>query len=139
MWWGASLNASDACVLHCTVHAVQLFHLCVHSMLLCRHDGPRESFHHSLEALMPGVNLAFFSLAGASLKLDALGQAAWLASVICGFRVLAIFGGSHVGCWLSGCPQEHRKRMWQAMMTQVGHTPVGLRCEHRGLVCATKL
>lgn len=85
----------------------------------CRRDGPRESLHHFLDTLMPGVNLAFFSLAGASLKLDALGQATWLAAVVCAFRVVAIFVGSHAGCWLSGCASEHKKRMWQAMMTQV--------------------
>jgi bacteriorhodopsin len=68
---------------------------------------------------MPGVNLAFFSLAGASLKLDALGHTAWLASVFCAVRLIAIYVGSYVGCWVSECPPEQRKRMWQSMLTQV--------------------
>ena len=67
---------------------------------------------------MPAVNLAFFSLAGASLKLDALGQAAWLGAVVCAVRVGAIYVGSYAGCWASACPPDQRKRMWQSMLTQ---------------------
>ena len=71
-----------------------------------------------LGAAMPGVNLAFFSLAGASLKLDALGRTAWMASLVCAVRAAAVYCGSHVGCWASGSPPEHRSRMWQTMLTQ---------------------
>ena len=85
----------------------------------CRKDGDRDSFHHSLSAIMPGVNLAFFSLAGASLRLDALGHTAWTASIVCVVRIVAVYCGSFAGCWASDCPLEQRKRMWQSMLTQV--------------------
>jgi NhaP-type Na+/H+ or K+/H+ antiporter len=86
---------------------------------LCRRDNDRDEFHRTLNDVMPTVNLAFFSLAGASLKLDALAHTAWLASVVCLVRAVAIYGGSFLGCWASECPPEHRKRLWQTMLTQV--------------------
>lgn len=68
---------------------------------------------------MPGVNLAFFSLAGASLKLDTLRPMAWIGGLVCLVRMAAIYAGSFIGCWASECPADHRKRMWQTMLTQV--------------------
>jgi len=67
---------------------------------------------------MPAVNLPFFSLAGAALQVDALGEALWLGGVIYVVRIAAVYAGCHAGCWLSATPPEHRKRIWQAMITQ---------------------
>lgn len=73
----------------------------------------------SLEEIMPAVNLSFFALAGASLKLTALTHSIWLGSVIVVVRVAAIYVGSAAGCWLSNSPPDHQRRMWQCMITQV--------------------
>lgn len=74
---------------------------------------------HSLEAMMPAVNLAFFALAGASLKVTALVHSILLGSLIVTVRLMAVYIGSSVGCWASSTPPDHRRRMWQAMVTQV--------------------
>jgi hypothetical protein len=84
-----------------------------------RRETARDDFHHLLASVMPGVNLAFFSLAGASLALDALGHALWMACIVCSVRLVAVVIGSHLGCWVSASPPEHKKRMWQSMITQV--------------------
>lgn len=91
----------------------------INACLLYRRETARDDFHHVLESVMPAVNLAFFSLAGASLKLDALGHALWMACIICFVRMVAVVVGSHLGCWVSASAPEHKKRMWQSMITQV--------------------
>lgn len=105
----------------------------------CRSDRDREDLHHSLEQLMPFVNLPFFSLAGAALQVDALAEALWLGSVIYVVRLCAVYCGSWAGCWLSSTPPEHRKRMWQAMITQVRAVKGGRMCDVAPLHTSSRL
>ena len=97
--------------------------VCKHSDTLshahaCRHEGRKDDFHAVLGAAMPRVNLAFFSLAGASLRLAALAATLRVALGIAAVRLAAVAVGSYAGCWASGAPASHRRLFWQSMLTQ---------------------
>lgn len=72
---------------------------------------------------MPRVNLAFFSLAGASLRLGALAATLQVALGIAAARLVAIAAGSYAGCWASGAAPQQRRIFWQSMVTQVCAPP----------------
>lgn len=88
-------------------------------MVVCSTDTAREDFVGSLQAILPKVNLAFFSLAGAALRLGDLHSTLLLAAVLFTARALAVYGGALIGCRASGAPMAYRKCMWQTMLTQV--------------------
>ena len=73
----------------------------------------------AVQVILPNVNLAFFSLAGASLRLGDLHSTLLLAAVLFAMRALAVYGGSMIGCRASGVPAQFQKRVWQTMLTQV--------------------
>lgn len=96
---------------------------------VCRSDSAREDFINSLQAILPRVNLAFFSLAGAALRLEDFHSTLLLAAALFTARLVAVYAGSLMGCVWSGAPVAHRKHMWQAMLTQVCAGNVGwCRC-----------
>ncbi|DBA69525.1 TPA: hypothetical protein ACH3X2_012726 [Trebouxia sp. C0005] len=73
-----------------------------------------------LSQLMPFVYVAFFGLAGASLKLGSFVGSLWVAVILCLVRLAGIWGGCWLGCWLGATPVDHRKHMWYGMITQAG-------------------
>ncbi|KAK9842202.1 hypothetical protein WJX81_000261 [Elliptochloris bilobata] len=79
-----------------------------------------EELAGALGAVMGPVNLAFFSLAGASLVLGSLVGTLGAAAVVWAMRVGAVYCGSWLGAWLGGTPPEHRRRVWYGMITQAG-------------------
>ncbi|KAK9830422.1 hypothetical protein WJX72_011685 [[Myrmecia] bisecta] len=80
----------------------------------------QEELSATLTQLMPVINVAFFGLAGATLKLGAVLGTLWIAVVVWAVRLGAIYCGSWVGCWLGRSPTDHRRRMWYGMVTQAG-------------------
>ena len=100
-----------------------------------------------LQPILPAVNMTFFGLAGASLRLvrlpwprppvkapklylkllevECCGQAPllgtlWAAMIVWLVRLVAIFLGSWLGAYMGGSTVDHRRRIWQGMITQVG-------------------
>ncbi|BDA45644.1 hypothetical protein COCOBI_07-4310 [Coccomyxa sp. Obi] len=82
--------------------------------------GIHEDLGTALTHLMPLVNMAFFSLAGASLLLGRVVATLWVAVGVYTVRLLAIYLGSWVGAWMGETPTEHRRKVWQGMITQAG-------------------
>lgn len=83
--------------------------------------GGRRAMHHGLSALMPGVNVAFFTLAGATLELRALRGGTVLASLlIFGARLLAIVATAVASPVLTTLPPHHGRLSWRAQITQAG-------------------
>mmetsp|Transcript_5376 Transcript_5376/g.16442 ORF Transcript_5376/g.16442 Transcript_5376/m.16442 type:complete len:762 (-) Transcript_5376:148-2433(-) len=68
------------------------------------------------------VYIAFFTLTGASLQLDALLPDLPAAVVIFIIRLLGIGVGSHLGGLMGGAEPGHRDRYWMALITQAGVT-----------------
>mmetsp|Transcript_6852 Transcript_6852/g.23957 ORF Transcript_6852/g.23957 Transcript_6852/m.23957 type:complete len:453 (+) Transcript_6852:936-2294(+) len=85
-----------------------------------RGDREREELHEAVGSVMPWVNLAFFSLAGASLKVDGFVSTAGVAILIFLCRLLSLYCGCWLGSWIAGSPPEHRKVAWMAYVTQAG-------------------
>jgi hypothetical protein len=73
-----------------------------------------------LQRIMSVSNVAFFGLAGASLKLSALKDMLGFALLVCGVRLGAIYVGSLLGCAISGTSSDHRRFFWMSMVTQAG-------------------
>jgi len=82
-----------------------------------RREEQREELHVLLGGLMPPVNLAFFTFAGAALAVDALLGTAPIALVIHAVRLLALVCATHASF---GLPKELRRCVWMAMVTQAG-------------------
>lgn len=43
----------------------------------------------------------------------------WVAVGVYTVRLLAVYLGSWMGAWMGGTPTEHRRKVWQGMITQV--------------------
>ncbi|KAK9793176.1 hypothetical protein WJX73_005312 [Symbiochloris irregularis] len=80
------------------------------------HDELKASLAH----VMPVVNMAFFGLAGASVRLKPLVATLWAGAVLFAVRLAAVFMGSWLGAFIGGTPSEHRSKIWQGMITQAG-------------------
>jgi len=85
-----------------------------------RMQRARKALHQTLEALLPTCCVVFFTLVGTTLKLSVLMDTAPTACLLAGLRLLAIALGARLGGKLAGCPSEHSRRLWLAMVTQAG-------------------
>jgi len=83
-------------------------------------ETEREVLHTVVSAVMPGINLVFFTLAGASLHLSSVFNSASFAALIVGTRLAALYIAAWVGCHLAGCPAEHKQVAWMGYVTQAG-------------------
>ncbi|KAK3232970.1 hypothetical protein CYMTET_56703 [Cymbomonas tetramitiformis] len=83
-------------------------------------QADREALEAVFLAVMPSVNLVFFSLAGASLALDALAKTMHISIVIFLMRLLSLYVGVSTGCRLAHSPADHAKVAWMAYITQAG-------------------
>ena len=43
----------------------------------------------------------------------------WVAVGVYAVRLAAVYFGSWLGAWMGGTPTEHRRKVWQGMITQV--------------------
>lgn len=83
-------------------------------------ESERETLSTVVGALMPGVNLAFFTLAGASLHLSSVWRSSIAAWAVVGARLFALYHAARAGCDLIGAPAEHREVAWMGYVTQAG-------------------
>ncbi len=109
-------------------HNILPFDLLLEPLLICMIGGfaTANLSHHRSELLKilhdigPPVYIAFFTLTGASLALDVLGDTWTIALALFGVRIFAIFIGSFSGGALAGDPMRHNKLSWMAYITQAG-------------------
>lgn len=73
-----------------------------------------------LEDLSPSIYIAFFTLTGASLALDVLGDVWLIALALFFVRIFTIFLGSFSGGLIAGEPMQHNWVSWTAYITQAG-------------------
>ncbi|GAB4816047.1 hypothetical protein N2152v2_003093 [Parachlorella kessleri] len=70
--------------------------------------------------LMPVMNVLFFGLVGASLKLAAVRDTLWVALLLYLVRLAGIWVGCYSGAALGGAPEVVGSRVWMGMVTQAG-------------------
>lgn len=99
--------------------------------LITNFSKHRSEFHHILHSTSPYVYIAFFTLTGASLKLDMLLQIWPIALVLFGVRIVSIMIGSFAGGTLAGDPAQHNRLKWMGLVTQAG-VALGLAKEVAG-------
>ena len=104
------------------------FEILVEPLLVCMTAGflvnnysrRRVEFGKILHDAGPAVFVAFFTLTGASLKLDVLTQVWPIALALFGVRLIAIVSGSIAGGTLAGDAMHKGKFGWMAYVTQAG-------------------
>ncbi len=104
------------------------FEILIEPLLVCMAAGflvnnygrHRVEFGKILHDVGPTVFIAFFTLTGASLKLDVLAQVWPIALALFGVRLIAIISGSITGGFLAGDAMHRGKFGWMAYVTQAG-------------------
>lgn len=74
----------------------------------------------ALHRLFGGLQVVFFGLVGADLKLDVVLGSLNIAFMLWAARLLGVYVGSLMGCMAGGAPPESRRRLWAGMITQAG-------------------
>lgn len=92
----------------------------VASFIVNNWSSRRAEFAHLLHDTGPLIYVAFFTLVGAELKLNVLGEVWLIALAIFGVRIISIFVGSMVGGVVAGEPAKHNRMRWMVMVTQAG-------------------
>jgi Kef-type K+ transport system membrane component KefB len=77
-------------------------------------------FMEAMERFALPIFVLFFSIAGASLNLDALLMTWPLAALLVIVRTVGIFGSTWVAGILNRDPSQHRRIAWMAYITQAG-------------------
>ena len=77
-------------------------------------------FMEAMERFALPIFVLFFSIAGASLNLDALLKTWPLAAFLVVIRTLGIFGSTWVAGILNRDSSQHRRIAWMAYITQAG-------------------
>ena len=80
----------------------------------------RRAFLRVLDYSSQPVFIAFFTLAGALLRLDALAANLPAAALIFALRFCGILIGSYAGGRLGGCERLHYEHFWMGFITQAG-------------------
>ena len=104
------------------------FELFLEPLLICMVAGftvtnfsdHRPAFHRLLDDTGPGVYVAFFTLAGASLDFDTLAGVWAVALVLFATRLAAVFLGAFLGGWAAGDPMRLNRIGGLAFVTQAG-------------------
>jgi len=88
----------------------------------------RPEFLKILYDLGPMVYIVFFTLVGASLELDIIGQVWWIALLLFSLRLLFMVLSSYAGGILAGDPLKLYRIAWMPYITQAG-VSIGLATE----------
>ena len=88
--------------------------------LITNYSKHRSEFHQILHNTGPYIYIAFFTLTGASLRLDVLAQIWPIALVLVAVRLVAIMIGSFTGSMIAGDPVSHSRLKWMGFVTQAG-------------------
>lgn len=92
----------------------------VGSFLINNFSQHRAEFSSILYNTGPVVYVVFFTLTGASLRLDVLVETWSIALALFGVRLVSIITGSFSGGVIAGEPMKHNKVAWMAFVTQAG-------------------
>ncbi len=120
-------------------HANIPFEILIEPLMVCMVAGflvtnfskYRAEFDHLLHKSGPIIYVAFFTLTGASLKVDVLATIWPIALALFGVRVISIMIGSFAGGVLAGDPMKHNRLKWMGFVTQAG-VALGLAKEVAG-------
>ncbi len=120
-------------------HDAWPFEIFVEPLLVCMLTGflvtnftnYRTEFDHILHKTGPFVYVAFFTLTGASLKLDVLLTIWPIALALFVVRLVAIIAGSFAGGVVAGDSVQHSRLYWMGLLTQAG-VALGLAKEVAG-------
>ena len=114
--------------LRAYIHHKTTVELLIEPLLVCMVAGfltansrrYRKEFLDLLNRSGPGIYIAFFTLTGASIRLDILAETWPIALILFGVRILAIFIGSFLGGCLAGTGAQSNQTYWMAFITQAG-------------------
>ncbi len=87
---------------------------------VANYSNYRMEFSKILYEAGPVIYIAFFTLTGASLRLDVLATTWTIALALFFFRMGTIFVGGFGGGLIAGDPAEHNRLSWMAYITQAG-------------------
>lgn len=90
------------------------------SFLVTNYSQYRTELMKVLHDIAPVVYVAFFTLTGASLKLNVLAYTWTIALTLFGVRIIAIFLGSFFGGMLAKEPMKNNRIAWMSYITQAG-------------------
>ena len=114
--------------LRTVIHQKMAVEILIEPLLVCMVAGfltansrrYRKEFLELLNRSGPGIYIAFFTLTGASIRLDILAETWPIALILFGVRIFAIFTGSFLGGCLAGIGTQSRRTYWMAFITQAG-------------------
>jgi Kef-type K+ transport system membrane component KefB len=115
-------------VLHYLSHQHLPFEVLLEPLLICmtgsflvtNRSQQGNQLSDVLHRLGPPIYLVFFTLTGASLRLDILLTVWPIALVLVSVRLLSIFLGAYTGGTLAGDPATFNRISWMAFVTQAG-------------------
>lgn len=90
------------------------------SFLVINYSQYRTELMKVLHDIAPVVYVVFFTLTGASLKLNVLAATWPIALALFGIRIIAIFIGAFCGGILAREPMQYNRIAWMAYITQAG-------------------
>jgi Kef-type K+ transport system membrane component KefB len=95
--------------------------ICVTAGFWVRNFSPDGGlFMETIDRSSLPIYVIFFSLTGAALKIDALGQTWMIALLLVGLRALLIWLGAHLGGSLAGDPPHMRRMSGLGFIAQAG-------------------
>lgn len=114
--------------LRAYIHHKMTIEILIEPLLVCMVAGfltansrrYRQEFLDLLNRSGPGIYIAFFTLTGASIRLDILAHTWSIALMLFGVRIVAIFAGSFLGGCLAGIDSQSSRTYWMAFITQAG-------------------
>lgn len=114
--------------LRAYIHHKMTIEILIEPLLVCMVAGfltansrrYRQEFLDLLNRSGPGIYIAFFTLTGASIRLDILAHTWSIALILFGVRIVAIFAGSFLGGCLAGINSQSSRTYWMAFITQAG-------------------
>ncbi|MCG8550841.1 MAG: cation:proton antiporter, partial [Desulfobacterales bacterium] len=114
--------------LRAFIHHKMTIEILIEPLLVCMVAGfltansrrYRREFLDLLNRAGPGIYIAFFTLTGASIRLDILADTWPIALILFGVRIFAIFTGSFLGGCLAGIGAQNSRIYWMAFITQAG-------------------
>lgn len=90
------------------------------SFVLTNYTTHRASLQQLLDSAGPFIYVVFFTLAGASLRIDVLSETWGIALILFGVRLVAIFFGALTGGAVAGDPMRFNRVAWMSFITQAG-------------------
>nr|WP_319396142.1 PTS sugar transporter subunit IIA [uncultured Desulfobacter sp.] len=114
--------------LRAYIHNKTAIEILIEPLLVCMVAGfltansrrYRKEFLDLLNRSGPGIYIAFFTLTGASIRLDILAETWPIALILFGVRMFAIFTGSFLGGCIAGTGAQSSRTYWMAFITQAG-------------------